>query len=96
VEGRLRRPAAAHHVAPLPLEDLERLAFAAYLIGRDDDSIDVGVRAHRECLRLGDAPRAARCAFWLSFLLMTERRWPVLAAGSPGLGDCSMTYKKTA
>jgi ATP/maltotriose-dependent transcriptional regulator MalT len=63
---------AADHAAPLSLEDLERLAFAAHLIGRDDDSVDVGVRAHRECLRLGDAPRAARYAFWLSFLLMNR------------------------
>jgi tetratricopeptide (TPR) repeat protein len=54
------------------LEDLERLGFAAHLIGRDDASVDVGARAYRECLRLGDAPRAARYAFWLSFLLMDK------------------------
>ncbi len=61
---------AADDVAPLSVDDLESLAFAAYLIGKDDDCVDVGVRAHRECLRLGDIPRAARCAFWVSFLLM--------------------------
>jgi DNA-binding NarL/FixJ family response regulator len=76
-EGRRWRDAydhlsAADKVAPLSLEDLERLAFAAYLIGRDDDSVDVGGRAHRESLRLGDAPRAARYSFWLSFLLVNK------------------------
>lgn len=59
--------AAADRAAPLGLEDLERLAIAACLVGRDDDSADVWARAHQACLRLGDAARAARCAFWLAF-----------------------------
>jgi hypothetical protein len=32
---------AADHEAPLSPEDLERLAMAAYLVGRDDDSADI-------------------------------------------------------
>ena len=38
-------------------EDLERLAIAAYLVGRDDDSADVWARAHHEFLRRGDPER---------------------------------------
>ena len=38
---------AADHVAPLSVDDLERLAFAAYLIGKDVDCADVMARAHR-------------------------------------------------
>ena len=63
---------AGDQVSPLSPDDLERLAFAAYLIGSDDDAVDVGGRAYRECLRLGDAPRAARFGFWLSFLLANK------------------------
>ena len=52
---------------PLDPEDLERLATAAYLIGRDDDGADVGARAHHEFLRRGEVARAVRCAFWLAY-----------------------------
>ena len=63
---------ATDHQAPLELEDLERLAVAAYLIGKDDDSADALTRAHHECLHLGDAERAARYAFWLAFGLLNR------------------------
>jgi DNA-binding NarL/FixJ family response regulator len=53
--------------APLGLDDLERLALAAALIGKDADSADAGARAHHESLRLEDPARAARCAFWVGF-----------------------------
>jgi ATP/maltotriose-dependent transcriptional regulator MalT len=61
---------AADREAPLEPEDLERLATAAYLVGSDEDSVQVWERAHHELLRRGDAPRAARCAGWLIFVLM--------------------------
>jgi DNA-binding CsgD family transcriptional regulator len=61
-------------------EDLERLAMAAYLVGRYDASIDVWTRAHHECLRLGDTTRAARCVFWMAFGLL-EKRDVARAAG---------------
>jgi hypothetical protein len=61
---------AADHEAPLSPEDLERLALAAYLAGRDDDGADISARAYHEWLHLGDVPRAARCAFWLGFTLL--------------------------
>jgi DNA-binding CsgD family transcriptional regulator len=58
---------AADRQAPLEPEDLERLATAAYLVGRDDDGADVGTRAHHEFLRRGEVERAVRCAFWLAY-----------------------------
>jgi DNA-binding NarL/FixJ family response regulator len=58
---------AADHAAPLGLDDLERLALAAALIGKDADSVAAGARAHHESLRQGDGARAARCAFWVGF-----------------------------
>ncbi|MBI1885724.1 MAG: DNA-binding response regulator [Chloroflexi bacterium] len=63
---------AADHEASLELEDLVRLAVAADLTGRDAESADIWARAHHECLRLGDAARAARCAFWLAFGLLNN------------------------
>lgn len=53
--------------ASLGLDDLERLAVAAYLVGRDDESVAAWTRAHLACMAAGDVPRAARCAFWLAF-----------------------------
>src|SRR6266516_1950362 len=58
--------------SPLELDDLERLAMAAYLIGRDDDFDDLMERAHQDCVRLGDAARAARNAFWLGVSLLNR------------------------
>ena len=59
--------AAADREAPLTPEDLERLATAAYLIGRDSDCDDILARAHHEFLNRGDPTGAARSAFWLAF-----------------------------
>ena len=61
---------AANCEAPLGLDDLERLAVIAYMIGKDADSADAWTRAHQECLRLENAPRAARSAFWLGLSLL--------------------------
>ena len=60
------RLSAADRDTPLGLDDLERLAVAAYLVGRDGESGDAWERAHHESLRLDDPARAARCAFWLA------------------------------
>src|SRR5215207_8349593 len=57
---------AAEREAGLALEDLERLAVAAYLVGADAESDDAWLRAHHECLRLGDVVRAARGGGWLA------------------------------
>jgi DNA-binding CsgD family transcriptional regulator len=58
---------AADRQTPLEPEDLERLATAAYLVGRDDDTAEVAARAHHEFLSRGEVERAVRCAFWLAF-----------------------------
>ncbi len=63
---------AADRESPLEAEDLERLATAAFLIGRDDDGADVGARAHQAFLRRGDVERAVRGAFWLAFGLLNR------------------------
>ena len=66
------RLCAADSDAPLEIDDLERLAVAAYLVGNDDASADAWLRAHHECQRLADPARAARCAFWLGFGLLNQ------------------------
>src|SRR4026209_1594206 len=65
---RLLQP--ADREAPLDAEDLERLAIAAYLVGRDDDCEAFTARAHQAFLDSGDGEGAARAAFWLGFALM--------------------------
>ena len=61
---------AADREAALEPEDLERLATAAYLLGRDEDSVEVWERAHHEVLGRGDELWAARCAGRIVFVLM--------------------------
>ena len=51
---------AADREAALEPEDLERLAIAAHLVGRDAESTDVWARAHHAFLGRGAAPGAAR------------------------------------
>ncbi len=60
----------ADQQVPLGVEDLELLATAASLVGRDNESDDLWTRAHQECLRRGDQVGAARCAFWLGMRLL--------------------------
>lgn len=54
---------------PLAADDVERLANAAYLTGRDGDYLQALERAHRAFLELGQCARAVRCAFWLGLRL---------------------------
>ena len=61
---------AADRNSPLEPDDLERLATATYMVGRDEDSVAVWERAHRELLSSGDVVRAVRCAGWLIFVLL--------------------------
>ena len=62
--------ARAHRSAPLGAEDLELLATAAYMRGRDPDYLDNLEHAHRAYLEAGDTARATRTAFWLGMQLM--------------------------
>jgi ATP/maltotriose-dependent transcriptional regulator MalT len=66
------RLSAANQQSPLQFEDLERLAVAAHLIGRDAESADAWMRAHQWCLHAGEPMRAARCAFWLGLALLLK------------------------
>ena len=50
--------------------DLERLAVAAQLIGRDNDAVAAWERAQRTYLDRGDDADAARCTFWLCLVLL--------------------------
>jgi DNA-binding CsgD family transcriptional regulator/predicted negative regulator of RcsB-dependent stress response len=61
---------AADQDATLEPEDLERLASAAALIGRDNETTEILARAHHEFLRRDNHARAARCAFWLGMSLL--------------------------
>jgi hypothetical protein len=72
-----RRDWAAAHEAltradryrPLAPDDVERLATAAYLLGQDEESAGLRARAYRGHCDDGLPQRAARCAFWLVFVL---------------------------
>jgi hypothetical protein len=50
---------------PLGAGDLELLATAAYMLGRDDAYVSALERAHQAYLDAGTPLRAVRCAFWL-------------------------------
>jgi DNA-binding CsgD family transcriptional regulator len=73
------RLSAADQAAPLGPDDLERLATAAFLVGREDESAEAWARAHHQLLARGEPGRAARCAFWVAFELLNRGE---LARGS--------------
>jgi DNA-binding CsgD family transcriptional regulator len=54
----------------LEAADLERLAEAAYLIGRDTEYLKALERAQLAYVKAGDERRAARCLFWLGLRLL--------------------------
>ena len=62
--------AVADRQGALAPEDLERLATAAYLLGRDDESEAFRARAHQAFVNRGDHEGAARSAGWLAFGLL--------------------------
>ncbi len=73
----------AQGIAPLDLDDLERLATAAFLTGRHEESEDLWIDAHQTALRFGRAPRAARCAFHVAMGLIDRGE---MARGAGWLG----------
>ena len=92
------RLSEAGRAAPLDPDDLERLATAAYLTGRDAESAEAWARARHELLARGEPRRAARCAIWLGFGLLVggetargggwmARARRVLAGGSPEVAE---------
>ena len=58
--------------APLAAADLELLATAAHMLGRDDEHLSALERAHHSFLDAGDALGAVRCAFWSGLMLMSR------------------------
>jgi DNA-binding CsgD family transcriptional regulator/tetratricopeptide (TPR) repeat protein len=64
--------ASADRAAPVDPPDLECLAAAARLLGKDAESADYLTRAHQGYLAAGQIDRAVRCAFWLGFSLLSN------------------------
>jgi DNA-binding CsgD family transcriptional regulator/tetratricopeptide (TPR) repeat protein len=60
----------ADQETPLMTEDLELLAQAAYLVGRDEDYLTTLERAYHAHCEIHQHRRAVRCAFWLGFRLL--------------------------
>ena len=67
--------AVDRHV-PLAAADLDRLAMSGYLVGEDAVAVEAWTRAFNEYLHAQDAPRAARCAFWIILALLAVGEWP--------------------
>lgn len=55
---------AAHRERLLDAEDLERLAVAAYMVGKDEVCEEAWIAAHQAWLHRSEPERAAGCAFW--------------------------------
>lgn len=66
------RLTTADHESTLAADDLQRLAVAAYLVGRDAESDAAQERLHHDCLSRHNTQEAARCAFWLAFGLVNR------------------------
>src|SRR6187401_1427757 len=63
--------AARDRHAPLEPKELERMAMAAFLLGRETDSVDILTRAHQLSMDRGDSMHAARCGVWAACALMS-------------------------
>jgi hypothetical protein len=74
--------------------DLERLAIAAFLIGREKEFERMLGRAHRAYRDAGDRPGAARCAFWIGLLLFLGGNTGAATGGWRAPNGCS-TRKDT-
>jgi len=64
----------ADECSSLGAADLSELATVAFLIGRDAVALDAFQRAHQSFQDAGEAGPAARCAFWLGYVLMLSGR----------------------
>ncbi|MEX1005780.1 MAG: helix-turn-helix transcriptional regulator [Acidimicrobiia bacterium] len=60
---------------PLGVEDLELLATASYMVGRDPESVLAFERAHRLYLDAGAILPAVRSAFWIGMNLALRGEW---------------------
>ena len=59
----------ADQLARLAAEDLELLATSAYMLGREDEWMQVLERAYRRYVERAEGRRAVRCAFWIGIVL---------------------------
>jgi len=66
---------------PLDPDDLDRLAAAGTLVGKDADATAARTRAHAAYLERGEPVRAANSAFWLAFTLIEQPGQQAQAAG---------------
>jgi ATP/maltotriose-dependent transcriptional regulator MalT len=66
--------ARADRARTLGAQDLEHLAIAAYMLGRNDDHLECMKRAHRAHQHARNLSRAARCAFWAGINLAVRGR----------------------
>ena len=64
---------SVERTAPLQPQDLELLATAAYMLGRDDEQLQALERAHHGYVHLGERRRAVRCAWWLGVHRLLRR-----------------------
>ena len=69
----------ADAVQPLGTEDLEQLATAAYMVGRDPESVAALERAHHQYLEAGAVLEAVRAAFWIGINLALRGQWEAAA-----------------
>ena len=63
---------SADEATPLQADDLERLATAACLSGREAEFLRILERQYRLYDESGDHARAARCAFWLALTFLSR------------------------
>ena len=59
----------ADQLSPLGAKDLELLATAAYMLGRENEWMRILERAHLGYSAAGENRRAVRCAFWIGIVL---------------------------
>ncbi len=64
--------AQAEQQGPLSAHDVELLAQSAFLIGREQECVDVWARAYQRFEESGEHRLAARAAFWIAFILVNR------------------------
>ena len=87
---------AADEATPLGPEDLELLARAGYMLGRDDDYVSGLERAHHAYLASGESLPAVSCAWWIGHNFLFGGRPGPPGDGSLERAGCSSARGVTA
>jgi len=87
---------AADLLTRLGAKDLELLARAAYMLGRDDDYVSALERAYRAHLEAGAPMPAVRCAFWIGHSWLFRGQAAPPSVGSRGRSGCSTGSRVTS